>query len=112
VQRNNQELWRGKAKGQSSMREEAAPTKSSVRCLTTRRQALQAWAKTAIARRDSTDPTDQALAAGIEGCIHKMQLAIEMARRIKAQQQRESPGLRVTKAPTTERTLSEPEIER
>jgi hypothetical protein len=112
-QRNHADLWRGKAKEQGRLREATAPSKSGVRSTNSRREALQAWAKIAIALRESADPGDQALSKSIQGYLSKLPLAVELSRRFKAKEQREAlPSQQVTRMPTMDRARSEPDIER
>jgi hypothetical protein len=112
VQRNYEDFWRGKAREQGRLRKEGATSNSGTQSKTGQRLALQAWAKIALALRDSADPADRALSESIKGYIHKMPLAVELAHELKARQQRAVAGVRVTKAPTVERPRNEPDLER
>jgi hypothetical protein len=90
-QRKHADLWRGKAKEQGRLREvvtpkATAPNKSGARALDTRREAQHAWAKIAIALRDSVDLADQALSKSIQGYLSKLPSAVELSRHFKAKQ--------------------------
>jgi hypothetical protein len=117
-QRDSADLWRGKAKEQGRLREADAmgqSGKSGPKDTTSRRQAVQAWAKIAVALRDSSDPGDRAMSQSIENYLSKMPLVVALSCQVKAkrqqERQQESPAMRVSQAPVRERTRQDIDIE-
>lgn len=86
-QRNYPKLWRKKASEQGRVQRPGATQKSGQRFSNSHKQALEAWVRIKDALTKSCEPADRQLGNAMNLLIRTMPFAIEIMRRLKAEQQ-------------------------